>query len=213
MKKIVIIGDSGHAKVVADVVNSHENMMVYAKLDDKYQKTFAEDGFLKGPVRHLDKLIKADSDIQVVLGIGSNTIRQKIVSRLGLPDEMYASPIHSTAIISPSAKIGAGTVVMPGAIVNAEATIGDHVIVNSGSVVEHDCVIEDYGHVSPLAVLTGGVYIGEGTHIGAGASVIPSMKIGAWSTVGARAVVVSDIEDNVTVVGAPARVVKKEVSK
>ena len=49
MKKIVIIGDSGHAKVVADVVNSNDGMMVYAKLDDKYTEIFVEDGLLKGP--------------------------------------------------------------------------------------------------------------------------------------------------------------------
>lgn len=210
MIKVVIVGDSGHAKVVADVVNSHEDMVVYAKLDDKYSEIFVEDGLVKGPVSHLEKLIEAVSDIRVVLGVGSNSIRQKIASRLGLPAAMYVCPVHSTAIISPSAKLGVGTVVMPGAIVNADATIGDHVIVNSGSVVEHDCVIEDYGHISPLAVLTGGVRVGEGTHIGAGASVIPLMRIGAWTTVGSGAVVVSDIEGHVTVVGAPARIMKRE---
>lgn len=210
MRKIAIIGDSGHAKVVADVVNSNEGMSVFARLDDKYQEVFVEDGLLKGPVNHLEKLIGRDSEIRVVIGIGSNTVRKKIVSNLGLNSEMYVHAIHSSAIISPSAEIGIGTVVMPGAIINADATIGDYVIVNSGSVVEHDSVVGDFAHISPLAILTGGTTIGEGTHIGAGTSVIPLKKVGAWSTVGAGAVVVSDIEDNVTVVGAPARVIKRE---
>jgi len=210
VRKIVIIGDSGHAKVITDIVNSNDDMSVFAKLDDKYQEVFVEDGLLKGPVSHLDELIESDSKIQVVIGIGSNTVRKKIVSNLRILSEMYVSVIHSSAIVSPSAELGNGTVVMPGAIINADAKIGDHVIVNSASVVEHDCVVGDFVHMSPLAVLTGGVRIGEGTHIGASASVIPLKTIGVWTIVGAGAVVVSDIEDRVTVVGSPARVIQRE---
>lgn len=213
VREIVIIGDSGHAKVIADIVNSNDDMSVCAKLDDKYKEVFVEDGLLKGPVRHLDELIESNPEIRVVIGIGSNAVRKKIVSNLRLTTEMYVRAVHSTAIVSPSAKIGTGAVIMPGAIINADVSIGNHVIVNSASVVEHDCIVGDFAHISPLAVLTGGVVVGEGTHIGASASVIPLKKIGAWSTVGAGAVVVSDIEDRVTVVGAPARVVREKVNK
>lgn len=210
MRNVVIIGDSGHAKVVADVVNATGNMKVYAKLDDKYTKVFVEEGLLKGPVDHLLELTMEDPKLGIIIGIGSNLVRKKIVEKLDLVSTKYISAVHPMAIVSPSAEICIGTVVMPGTIVNADAKIGEHAIINSGSVVEHDCVVGDYGHVSPLAALTGGVSIGEGTHIGAGASVIPLMNIGKWSTVGAGAVVVSDIEDKVTVVGAPAKVIKKE---
>lgn len=210
MRKIVIIGDSGHAKVVADIVNSTDGMSVYAKLDDKYAKVFMEDGFLKGPVSHLHELMKIEAGLGVIIGIGSNLVRKKIVQNLEIDSAQYITAVHSSAILSSSVEIGLGTVVMPGVIVNAESRIGEHSIINSGSVVEHDCVISDYCHVSPLAVVTGGVSIGEGAHIGAGASVIPLKEVGEWSTVGAGAVVVSNINDHVTVVGAPAREVKKE---
>ncbi|QUW21255.1 acetyltransferase [Sporosarcina sp. Marseille-Q4063] len=210
MKKVVIIGDSGHAKVVSDVVNSNDNMNVFAKLDDKYLEVFVEDDLIKGPISHLKELMNLESSLGVIMGIGANAVRKKIVEELNLDSKAYVSAIHSSAIVSPSVDIGIGTVVMPGAIVNADTMLGEHSIVNSGSVVEHDCVIADYGHVSPLAAITGGVNIGEGTHIGAGASVIPLMEIGQWSIVGAGAVVVSDIGDKLTVVGAPARIVKRE---
>jgi len=39
--------------------------------------------------------------------------------------------------------------------------------------------------------------------------VIPNLKIGKWCTIGAGAVVISDIPDGATVVGNPARIVKK----
>lgn len=206
----MIIGDSGHAKVVADVVRSNKAMVIHAMLDDKYQEVFVENGVIKGPVSHLGALIKDNLGLGVVIGIGSNIVRERIIGYLGMDSGTFVSAVHAKAIISSSAIIGVGTVVMPGAIINADAVIGDHVIVNSGSVVEHDCVVGNFAHVSPLAVLTGGVVVGEGSHIGAGASVIPQKKVGAWTTVGAGAVVVTDIEDKVTAVGAPARIVKKE---
>ncbi|MBO0602537.1 acetyltransferase [Sporosarcina sp. E16_3] len=210
MKKVVIIGDGGHGKVVADIVNSNSDMIVYAILDDKHVEAFIENGILNGPISHVTKLIDSNQDIRVVFGIGSNAARKKIFAELEISPDKYIRAIHSSAIVSPSAKIGNGAVVMPGVIINVDAIIEEHVIVNSGCVVEHDCVVSKFSHISPLAVLTGGVRIGEGTHIGAGASVIPLKTIGAWTVVGAGAVVVSDIEDRVTVVGSPARVIKRE---
>ena len=56
--------------------------------------------------------------------------------------------IDPSAIISNSAIIGDGVVVMPNVVVNAKASISDGVILNSGSVVEHECVIGDFVHIS-----------------------------------------------------------------
>lgn len=208
MKRIVIIGDSGHSKVVADVIQSNDDMIVIGKLDDKYEQVFIEDKIVKGPVNHLQKLMDDEPELGIIFGIGSNLIRKKLVLQFGLSSEMYANAVHASAVVSPSAEIGFGTVVMPGAIINADARIGEHAIVNSGSVIEHDCNLGDFVHISPQAVLSGGVSVGVGTHIGVATSIIPLKKIGAWSILGAGAVVVTDIKDRVTAVGIPAKPIK-----
>lgn len=210
MKKIIVLGDSGHSKVIADLISSKEDMSLIAKLDDRYEEVFVSEGIIKGPIAHLNKLIQEESDIYVVLGIGSNAVRKKLVKELRLPRTSFISLIHPTAIISPSVKIGVGTVVMPRVVVNADAVIGDHAILNTGSIIEHDCKVADYAHISPQAILTGGVAVGEGTHIGAGASVIPLIKVGDWATIGAGAAVVSDIPRKTTAVGVPAKEIRKE---
>lgn len=50
--------------------------------------------------------------------------------------------------------------------------------------------------------------IGDNVVIGAGAKIIGNVKIGNNVIIGANAVVTKDVEDNRTVVGVPARVIK-----
>ena len=209
MKKIIIIGDSGHSRVVADMVNANSEQHVYAKLDDKFDSVFVEYGIFKGPIHYIATLLKEDAELKVIMGIGSNVIRQKIILDYGLAPEVFCNVIHPSAVISPNVSLGSGVVVMPNAVINVDSVIGNQVIINSSSVVEHDCIVEDYAHISPLAVLTGGVRVGVGSHIGAGASVIPGLNIGKWTTIGAGSTVITDIEDHVTAVGNPARVIRK----
>ena len=70
-------------------------------------------------------------------------------------------------------------------------------------------MVGDYCHIAPHASLCGQVHVGEGTLIGVGASVIPCIEIGAWCTVGAGAAVVTNVQDNKTVVGVPAKALSK----
>lgn len=207
MEKYILIGDSGHAKVIEDCIVSNGNQVI-AKLDDKYTDTFKEGPYLKGPISNINDLL-ADS-VKVVISIGNNEIRRKIVRKLDLDNQNYGIVIHKSAIVSQSATIGRGTVIMPNVVINADTSIGEHAILNTGSIVEHDGVIENFVHVSPGCVLTGNVTVGEGTQIGAKSVAIPSITIGRWSLIGAGSSVVRNIGDHVTAVGVPAKVIRKK---
>lgn len=208
---IILIGDSGHARVITDNLISCGHQVV-AKLDDKYTEVYKEDGCWFGPVSEVNALIQKEQ-AKVIVAIGANAVRRKIIERLGLTDDQYATAIHKGAIVSPSALIGCGTVVMPGAVINAEAQIGSHSIINSRAVVEHDCEVGDYVHVSPGATVAGVVTIGDGVLVEAGASIVPARRIGQWSVVRAGSAVMADIEAFTTVIGVPAQVAAKETGK
>lgn len=209
MKKFILIGDSGHSKVIQDCIVSNGDTVI-AKLDDKYSSSFKEGPFMKGPISFLENLITPD--IEVIIAIGHNAIRKKISIELAEKGIKFGTVIHKKAIISPSAVIGVGSVVMPGSVINADAVIGNHVIINSNCTIEHDCVVRNYSHVSPSAVLTGNVKIGEGSHIGAGANLIPSVIVGDWSIIGAGSTVITNIASHVTAVGSPAKEIRKKDS-
>jgi acetyltransferase EpsM len=130
--------------------------------------------------------------------------RGAAVERLG-PEGRWATVIHETAWVAPSATLGAGTVVLAGAIVNAGATVGRHTIVNTRAVLEHDVELGDHAHVGPGAIVGGGAAVGPGALIGQGALIRDHVSIGARATVGMGAVVVADVEAGSTVAGNPAR--------
>ncbi len=192
-----LYGASGHAKVIMDILAANV-IHVDALVDDN-----AGLKELQGvPVIH-----SSEGCSPFIISIGSNKIRKMIAERLNCE---FISAIHPSAIISPSAYIAEGTVVMQGAIVQADAKIGKHCIINTAATVDHECVIEDYVHISPNASLCGNVQVGEGSWVGAGATVIPGVKIGKWCVIGAGSVVVKDVPDNAVVVGILSKQINKK---
>ena len=115
-----------------------------------------------------------------IIAIGDNKDRKHEAERKSGP---FAVLIHPHAIVSDSARIGAGSVIMAGAVIQAHANIGRHAIVNSGAVVDHHCIVGDYAHIAPGAHLCGNVNIGEGALVGVGVGLEPGVNIPAWSIV------------------------------
>lgn len=198
--KVIIIGAGGHAKVVIDCIKQEQKYEVESVVDDNYKNRSIFDF----------QVLKKDNEGQyagqtTIIAIGNAAIRKKMVQELRCE---YASTIHPKAVVSSYVKIGEGTQIFASAVVNAGAEIGNHVIINTGAIVEHDCKIGDFVHLSPNSCIGGEVSIGSCSHIGLGASVIQGIEIGSNVIVGAGAVVVSDLPDNCTAVGIPAKPIK-----
>jgi acetyltransferase EpsM len=145
----------------------------------------------------------------LVLGFGGGETPGGLAARAAATERFggarWATVVHATAWVSPSATLEPGAVILAGAVVNTGAHVGRHAIVNSAAVVEHDVVVGAGGHVAPGAVIGGGSRIGEQAFIGLGARVRDHIEIGAGAVVGMGAVVVESIASGATVVGIPAR--------
>jgi UDP-perosamine 4-acetyltransferase len=203
MTKLLLVGGGGHAKVVIDVARAC-GFEVAGFLDpDPDAPPIGEARRLGGDEAAPALLAQGLSHAFVALG--DNRLRRKIGERLKAQGFTLATLVHPSAIVSPSAEIGAGVVVMPQAVVNAAARIGDHVIVNTGAVVEHDCVLGAGAHVAPRSAMGGCCAIGEEAFFGLGASARPQSRVGARATVGVGAVVIGEVAEDAVVVGAPAR--------
>lgn len=210
MKKIIIIGAGGNSKVIVDILLSRislgEELEIIGILDDDAGKVSLKGYPNLGPVKKIDQF-RNDPEIYFINGIGNNVIRKEVFQRYS--DVQYYTAIHPSVLIGGGVKIGSGSVIMPGAIINSETVIGQHVLINTGAIIEHDNRIDDFVHVASGATTAGGVQIGEGSMLGTGTKVIQCLKIGENTMIGAGAVVISDIPNNCTAVGVPAKVIKE----
>lgn len=205
--RLAILGASGHGKVIADAAEQL-GWTAVTFFDDAWPE-LGENGLwlVKGDTRAL--IASLSSFDGVVVGIGSNRIREEKQSELTKAGAKLVTIVHPRATVSPHASVGVGSVVFANSVVNACAMVGDGVIVNTGAVIEHDCVVGDFSHISPNAVLAGGVKLGQQVWVGACASVRQLISVGEASTVGMGAVVTKDIQSGVTVVGNPAQTCPK----
>lgn len=202
MRKLAIIGASGHGKVVADIArrNGYKEIVF---LDDN--DSIHECGGY--PV--IGKSSEAGTiDTDVIIGIGNAGVRKQI--QKSISDEKLVTLIHPDAVVAEDVAIGKGTVVMAGAVINPGVRIGKGCIINTCSSVDHDCIVEDFVHVAVGSHLCGTVNVGTGTWIGAGVTAINNIFICPDCMIGAGTVIVNDIWESGTYVGVPARRIDME---
>ncbi|MBS1710001.1 MAG: acetyltransferase [Armatimonadetes bacterium] len=206
MKQLLVLGGGGHARVVLDAARS-SGRIVAGVFDDRPGRTGQTiDGFaIVGD--YAGFLGKLHTGIEAFVAVGANDVRLRLASEA---PAQWATLVHASAYVAPSAVLGVGTVVMAGAVVQPGAVVGDHVVVNTCSSVDHDCVVADGVHIAPGARLCGGVHVGDGALVGAGSVVLPNIRVGAWAVVGAGAMVRDDIPPAETWVGMPAK--RRQVS-
>jgi sugar O-acyltransferase (sialic acid O-acetyltransferase NeuD family) len=197
VNRLIIIGASGHGKVVADiaVLNGYRDIVFLD--NDPEIKTCAGYSVL-GP-----DTMTSELDGDVFVAVGNAETRKRLMER----DKEKAFPvlIHPSAVVAKDVEIDAGSVVMAGAVINPGVIIGKGCIINTSSSVDHDCIVEDYCHVSVGAHLSGTIVVGTGTWIGAGAIVSNNINICGGCMIGAGAVVIKDINESGIYIGVPAK--------
>ena len=199
--KLIIVGASGHGKVISDIaiMNGYKDIVF---LDDDVSKKKCA-GFCV--IGKTDEAINMTGD--KIVAIGEPRTREKVQNRI-----VTVKLIHPDAVLGSRVLIGNGTVVMAGVVINADTQIGEGCIINTCASVDHDCVLEDYVHIAPGAHVCGGVKVGKMTWIGTGATICNNVNICCNCTIGAGTVVVKDIKEEGTYVGVPAKKISKFVN-
>ncbi|WGW00526.1 acetyltransferase [Vibrio sp. YMD68] len=203
MSRCAILGASGHGKVIADMVELSQIGSVEF-FDERWPElTQIESWSVVGDTQKLlSSLSEYDS---IFVAIGNNHVRKQKLDLLLKNGAKLPALIHPSAVVSKYCEIGDGSVVMAHATVNPFSRIGKGCIINTSSSIDHDCWLGDAVHISPGAHLAGGVNAGALSWLGIGCCVKQQIYIGQRVTVGAGATVVSDVMDDLTVIGTPAK--------
>jgi sugar O-acyltransferase (sialic acid O-acetyltransferase NeuD family) len=212
-RPIMILGTGGGAHDVLDVIEAinacRPTWNVVGFLDDARPKGSRHLGLeVLGPLfearRHGDC-----SFVNAIGGEKSYRLLPEILASTGLGTDLFTTLIHPSASVSHRARLGRGVLVNHGVAVGGGTVVGDCITLGPGAIVGHDSVVGDHSVLAPGAVLSGLVVVDRNCYIGARAVIRQGLRIGEQSLVGMGAVVVREVDSGSTVVGNPARPLKR----
>jgi len=209
MIPIVFWGATGHAKVLHEALHGTDLELV-AVVDNRIVPSPIEGTTILHGEAGLVEWLSGRQDrsplfFSVAVGGARGADRMALFGILRSHGLQPRTIVHRTSFVASNASLGEGCQILAHASVCVDARLGDAVIVNTAASIDHDCKIADGVHIAPGARLAGEVVVRTRAFVGTGAIVLPRLTIGTNAIVGAGAVVTSDVADDATVVGNPAR--------
>ena len=210
LRPLILVGAGGFARETVELVRAVNAVAprwdLLGVVDDDPRLADATVAGLPvvGPV---DEVVgRADTAVVVCVGNPSNFVsRARLVERLGLPSDRYATLVHPTAVIPSTATIGAGTVIHATTVLTTDVRVGRHVAVMPAVVLTHDDVVGDFATFGAGVRLAGAVEVGTGAYVGSAAVVREHRRLGDWCLIGAGSVVTRDVPAGEVWAGVPAR--------
>lgn len=210
-KKVVVFCAGPHARVILDILKGSQEMDVVGIIDSQKEINSLFYGYrIIGRQSELQELSGRYEFEAGIVALGDNYLREKIVLEIlnQLPGFEFINAIASNVLLSPTASLGAGNVILPGVNINSEAQIGNHCIINTNSSLEHNCSMADFSSLS-AGVTTGGYFsLGRYSAIALGVTVLDRVSIGENVVVGSGSLVMKNLDDHGLYYGSPAKRVR-----
>ena len=152
-----------------------------------------------------ESLLAHKSDYECVIAVGEPSSRELMYTKLLSNNVKLARLIDTTAIISPTAKIGNGVIVCEYSTIHTEVELGVNALIQPFCDVGHDIKVGKHTVLSPYCAPGGGTVFGDRVFVGMKASIMELIVIGDDAIVGMGSAVFRDVPSGATVVGNPAR--------
>ena len=209
-RDLVVVGAGGFGRETVEAIRAvnagDASWQLLGYLDDNpnLQGGFVDGTPVLGGITEAKHL--PDASFVVCTGRPDNYVsRPRIVDRLGLPAERYATIIHPSVTVPASSWIGPGSVLLANVVLTAAVTIGSHVAVMPHVTLTHDDVIDDFATIASGVHLGGHVRIRQGSYLGTGALIREGRSVGRGAMIGMGSVVLDDVPDEQVWIGLPAR--------
>lgn len=200
-KKVVVVGTGGLAREFSEFFADQVEIVGYSSKDANDYIGYGLQG------TYFTEEITPDrvGTNLAVVAIGLPEIKAKIYKDLTEKGFKFPNFIHSTSVIAKTASFYEGIVISPQCLISADVVLGSLSYINCHTAIGHDVVINRFVQING-GQIGGFTQIGEKSLIGSGSTIIENVKIGKNVTVGSGSTVFTDVMDNVTVLGNPAKV-------
>lgn len=210
MKRIAIIGSGHLGQQILHHIHTDTEDKVIGFFDD-FQK---EGNIIKnlpvlGGMNNIMISFEKNLFDELVIAIGYThlTFKKQIFEQFKNKIPFYTF-IHSTTIVDPSAKIGAGTIVYPNCMIDQHVEIGENILINISCSIAHDSVIGNNSFLSPSVSIAGFVTISELCILGINSTIIDNISISENVQLGGGTVVIKNLDTSGLYVGNPARFIR-----
>lgn len=207
--KLGIYGAGSLGKKIYDValrINENEHRWDEILFIDDVRQ---EKEYYLGRVIKIDEAKTFGTDIETVVGLGTPKHRRNMAAKLRENDISLTNIIDPTVIISPTAKINTGVIILPYSSVASDAVIEENVLVQPYIHVAHDVTIGANSVLSANVAVGGNVHLEDDCYVGMGAVIREEVTIESRSIVGMGAVVLKNVDSDSVMVGNPARVIRR----
>ena len=147
------------------------------------------------------------------ISIGEPAIRERIYSRLKESNIQLVNLIHPTVYVDELASIGVGIAAFENCYFGPGSNVGDNTMFQHKVVVGHDAKIGNHSMIGSCCNIAGYSSLGDRVFTGFLSGVRDHTKVGSDVIIAPGAIVFHDVEDNVVIVGNPARVSKRNEEK
>ena len=154
---LLILGAGDLGQVVAEMVAGQYDRIAF--LDDSPTKEKQEIYPVIGGLQDLERISKDFT--HAIPAYGNTALKDEMRKRIKACGLIMPRIIHSSAIISSSAEIGAGTIIREGVKISRKVIVGECVLINMGVVIDHGCVIGDCSHLPMGMIIRNAVQIPE----------------------------------------------------
>lgn len=184
--------------------------VIYAHLaeDDRFEATLfladtpselGTDSELHGlPVVSPERFVEKDGletcGVFMAVGYGDlNRNRENFYRRLLAKGLNFLTYIHPSAMVSRSATIGRGSLILAGTVVEPFSRVGENSVVWTNCVLAHHARVGDHCWIAAGTIISGGAEIRNNCFLGVGCTVTNQVTIKDFSILGAGVIATRDI--------------------
>ena len=221
MKNLILIGASGISLEIIDVVydiNKRKNeWKILGILDDDKKKvnTMHYRGVkILDQVNQIKKYISEDNYFLLSFCAVKNfLLREMYIERIKTlyPSIKFATIIHPSAFISPTASLSEGLFIASNVIIDSNASLGNHSIILFNSVVSRFVSLGNYCFLSASVNIVGNIKVGKSNYIGVKSTI--TKDIGNQILVNASSVVRKSISSNSIITDGGVKVINYKSAK
>ena len=210
MKKLIVYGAGEFGSLIANVISYYEDYKICAYGDDSKSKKnlFVDDS----PIYNEKALLQYSNENNItnaISAIGNNFLRAEKYYLLKKAGFNMISIVHPQALIDTNVNYGENVIIEMGTAIHTHSTIGNNVFLGGDALIGHHNKIGNHVLVGGNVSFGGSVVVEDYVSVGVGASIKPGVVLGKGSVIGVGAAVIKDVDPGSTVVGVPAKPIKK----